>query len=158
MRAGADSCGVSGQNDLRVGARALASTPRTRFTSSTYHHRLNSSMPLHFVVTLSQVVHDTLTPPCFFRVRLKLAEPSPSIALNVTIFNTSTSTTSTLGRHIATSGPYSDAISGVFIEKVSLQPGKYLVVPSTYKPGVLADFKLIVYSTVSGVQLTPPKQ
>ncbi|TFK84241.1 cysteine proteinase [Polyporus arcularius HHB13444] len=87
------------------------------------------------------------------KLRLQLSEPSPSIALNLTIFNTSTG--STLGRHIATSGPYSDVISGVVIEKLTLQPGRYLVVPSTFKPGVLAGFRLIVYSTASGVQLSP---
>ncbi|KAI0690918.1 hypothetical protein C8T65DRAFT_87074 [Cerioporus squamosus] len=90
------------------------------------------------------------------KFRLQLSEPSPSIALNLTVFNTSAG--STLGRHIATSGPYSDSVSGVVIENLTLQPGRYLVVPSTYKPGVLAGFRLVVYSTVSGVQLNPAKR
>ena len=92
------------------------------------------------------------------RLRLQLAEASPSIALNLTLFDAPTGASGTLGRHIATSGPYSDAISGVLIDKVTLLPGRYLVVPSTYKPGVLASFKLIMYSTVSGVQLSPMKR
>ncbi|KAI0753163.1 hypothetical protein C8Q80DRAFT_1097736, partial [Daedaleopsis nitida] len=92
------------------------------------------------------------------KLRLQLAESEPSIALNLTLFNATTGSSGTLGRHIATSGPYSDAISGVLIDKVSLQPGRYLIVPSTYKPGVLASFKLIMYSTVSGVQLSPTKR
>ncbi|KAI0741055.1 hypothetical protein C8Q76DRAFT_609267, partial [Earliella scabrosa] len=89
------------------------------------------------------------------KFRLQLADPSPSIALNLTIFDTSSG--SALGNHVATSGFYSDAPSGVLIDKITLQPGRYLVVPSTYKPGVQATFKLIVYSTTSAVQLTPVK-
>ncbi|RPD57666.1 cysteine proteinase, partial [Lentinus tigrinus ALCF2SS1-6] len=94
--------------------------------------------------------------PTKLKFRLQLSEPSPSLALNLTVFNTSTGTT--LGRHVATSGPYSDALSGVVIENLTLQPGRYLVVPSTYKPGMIAAFRLIVYSTVSGVQLSPVKR
>ena len=94
--------------------------------------------------------------PAQLRFRLQLAEPSSSssVALNLTVFNPPTGA-GALGRHVATSGPYSDAISGVVIEKLALQPGKYVVVPSTYRAGVQAAFKLIVYSTVSGVQLVP---
>ncbi|TBU31057.1 hypothetical protein BD311DRAFT_657405, partial [Dichomitus squalens] len=95
--------------------------------------------------------------PAQLRFRLQLAEPSPSIALNLTVFNLPIGT-GALGRHVATSGPYSDAISGVVIEKLTLQPGKYLVVPSTYKAGVQAAFRLIMYSAVSGVQLVPRKK
>ncbi|TBU43387.1 hypothetical protein BD309DRAFT_991045 [Dichomitus squalens] len=95
--------------------------------------------------------------PAQLRFRLQLTEPSPPVALNVTVFNLPTGT-GALGRHVATSGPYSDAISGVIIEKLTLQAGKYLVVPSTYKAGVQAAFRLIMYSTVSGVQLVPRKE
>ncbi|KAI1791151.1 hypothetical protein LXA43DRAFT_1082820 [Ganoderma leucocontextum] len=91
------------------------------------------------------------------RFRLQLAAPSPSIALNLTVFNPPAGA-GALGRHVATSGPYSDAISGVVIETLSLQPGRYLVVPSTYKAGVQAAFRLIMYSTASGVQIVPIKK
>ncbi|EJF55966.1 hypothetical protein DICSQDRAFT_175357 [Dichomitus squalens LYAD-421 SS1] len=98
-----------------------------------------------------------LPDPAQLRFRLQLTEPSPPVALNVTVFNLPTGT-GALGRHVATSGPYCDAISGVIIEKLTLQAGKYLVVPSTYKAGVQAAFRLIMYSTVSGVQLVPRKE
>ncbi len=90
------------------------------------------------------------------RFRLQLAAPSPSTALNLTVFNPPAGA-GALGRHVATSGPYSDAIAGVVIETLSLQPGRYLVVPSTYKAGVQAAFRLVMYSSASGVQLVPIK-
>ncbi|KAH9889397.1 hypothetical protein C8Q73DRAFT_653542, partial [Cubamyces lactineus] len=85
--------------------------------------------------------------------RLQLTKPSPAASLNLTIFNAET--TSVSGTHLATSGPYSDAISGVVIQQTTFQPGRYLLVPSTYNPGILTDFVLIVYSTVSGVRVLP---
>ena len=90
------------------------------------------------------------------RFRLQLAAPSPSTALNLTVFNPPAGA-GALGRHVATSGPYSDAIAGVVIETLSLQPGRYLVVPSTYKAGVQAAFRLVMYSSASGVQIVPIK-
>lgn len=97
------------------------------------------------------------------RFRLQLAAPSPSIALNLTVFNSPAAKgkgkgAGALGRHVATSGPYSDAIAGVVIEQLALQPGRYLVVPSTYKAGARAAFRLIVYSSVAGVQVVPVKK
>ncbi|KAI0669613.1 hypothetical protein C8Q78DRAFT_1070706 [Trametes maxima] len=86
------------------------------------------------------------------KFRLQLVRPTPTASLNLTMFNTSAGATS--GAHIATSGPYSDAISGVVIPLTTFQPGRYIAIASTYNPGVLAGFVLIVYSTVS-VQVTP---
>ncbi|PIL33578.1 hypothetical protein GSI_04201 [Ganoderma sinense ZZ0214-1] len=91
------------------------------------------------------------------RFRLQLAAPAPSLALNLTLFNPPTGA-GALGRHVATSGPYSDAIAGVVIETLALQPGRYLVVPSTYKAGVQAAFSLVMYSSVAGVQIAPVKK
>ncbi|KAM5543052.1 hypothetical protein V8D89_003436 [Ganoderma adspersum] len=91
------------------------------------------------------------------RFRLQLAAPSPSLTLNLTLFNPPTGA-GALGRHVATSGPYSDAVAGVVIETRSLQPGRYLLVPSTYKAGVQASFRLIMYSSVAGVQMAPIKK
>ena len=68
---------------------------------------------------------------------MQLAAPSPSLALNLTLFNPPAGAGG-LGRHVATSGPYSDAIAGVVIETRALQPGRYLPVPSTYKAGAEA--------------------
>ena len=90
-----------------------------------------------------------ITPP---RIRLQLVRPSAT-SLNVTLFPASNG--GSLGPHILTSGPYSDAISGVATPLVSLAPGKYQLIPSTYKPGVQAPFRLIVYSTSAGVNITP---
>ena len=92
------------------------------------------------------------------RFRLQLAAPSPSLALNLTLFNPPAGAGAALGRHVATSGPYSDAIAGVVIEPRALQPGRYLVVPSTYKAGAEAAFRLIMYSSVAGVQIAPIKK
>jgi len=55
---------------------------------------------------------------------------------------------------IASSGPYSDALSGVDISRRSIAAGKYYLVPSTYHAGELAQFRLIIYSTTSGVAVT----
>ena len=94
--------------------------------------------------------------PAQLRLRLQLAEPSSysSVALNLTVFNPPTGA-GALGRRVATSGPYSDAVSGVLIEQLTLQQGRYLVVPSTYNTGVEAGYRLIVYSNVAGVQVVP---
>ena len=90
------------------------------------------------------------------RLRLQFAAPCPSASLNLTVFNApAAGARASLGRHVATSGPYSDAVSGVLIEQLTLQQGRYLVVPSTYNTGVEAGFRLIVYSNVAGVQVVP---
>ncbi|RDB24959.1 Calpain-like protease palB/RIM13 [Hypsizygus marmoreus] len=83
------------------------------------------------------------------KIRLQLLRPSTATALNVTIFPTSPD--GFLRRHITTSGPYNDAISGVVTPQVSLRAGKYWAVPSTYNPGVEAGFQLFVYTSIGGV-------
>jgi calpain-7 len=78
--------------------------------------------------------------------------------LNVTLYSdleSNVSSSSTQKRHVTTSGAYDDGIAGVVTPEITLGAGKYIVVPSTYTPGCEAGFKLIVYSTVSGVTLTP---
>ncbi|KAJ8473861.1 hypothetical protein ONZ51_g7595 [Trametes cubensis] len=91
--------------------------------------------------------------PSQLQFRLQLTKPSLAASLNLTIFDAATASTS--GTHLVTSGPYSDATSGVVIQQTTFQPGRYLLVPSTYNPGILTDFILIVYSTVSGVRVVP---
>ena len=49
-------------------------------------------------------------------------------------------------REVVSSGLYSDPVCGVVIEETRLEPGEYLVVVSTYEPGVLATFTLDMYS------------
>ncbi|KAI0645166.1 hypothetical protein C8Q79DRAFT_756199 [Trametes meyenii] len=86
------------------------------------------------------------------KLRLQFVRPLSTASLNLTIFHPSVGSTS--GAHIATSGPYSDATSGVVIPLTTFQPGRYIAIASTYNPGVVAGFALIVYSTVS-VQVMP---
>lgn len=91
--------------------------------------------------------------PPAFRIRLHLVVASSSITINVTLFQMTSGRK--LGRHIVTSGPYSDAICGVVTPQTTLQPGTYLIVPSTFTPGMEAAFKMTVYSSGSGVTVSP---
>ncbi|KAL1938518.1 hypothetical protein VTO73DRAFT_11541 [Trametes versicolor] len=91
--------------------------------------------------------------PSQLKFRLQLARSHPTASLNLTIFNSSAGATSS--NHVATSGPYASTISGVVIPQTTFQPGKYLIIPSTYNPGIQVGFVLIVYSTTSGVQIVP---
>jgi calpain-7 len=59
-----------------------------------------------------------------------------------------------IGKHIVTSGPYTDTISGVVTPQISLNPGKYLLVPSTYHPAVQVGFRLIAYCSTANVKIT----
>ena len=72
--------------------------------------------------------------------------------INVTIFRPGDG--SALGSQVATSGGYADPAPGVITPQVLVQPGKYLVVSSTYSPGILASFKLLVYSSTTGIIIT----
>ncbi|TDL23115.1 cysteine proteinase [Rickenella mellea] len=85
------------------------------------------------------------------KVRLQLTKPLSSIALNATIFTSSEN--HTLGRQIATSGPYTDTISGAATPLVSVTPGKYLLVVSTYDPGIKVSFMISVFTKTSDVQV-----
>ncbi|KII95574.1 hypothetical protein PLICRDRAFT_34480 [Plicaturopsis crispa FD-325 SS-3] len=93
-----------------------------------------------FEITVSSSTHAI--------IRLQLMKPSSTVALNVTLFHAPDGGTA-LGRHIATSGPYSDAVSGVVIPKTHLAPGTYYIVPSTFNAGIEAPFRLIVYTTTA---------
>ncbi|SJK98157.1 uncharacterized protein ARMOST_01418 [Armillaria ostoyae] len=85
------------------------------------------------------------------KVRLQLVRPSSSSPLNVTIYPADASEYT--ASHLATSGAYDDAISGVVTPQISLNRGKYWIIPSTFNPGIEAAFQLIVYSSVSGVEV-----
>ncbi|QRV98316.1 calpain family cysteine protease [Ceratobasidium sp. AG-Ba] len=78
------------------------------------------------------------------QITMKQAQ-SPSPALNLTLFERSVQ--GRAGKQVATSGAYSDAVSGVSISKTPVRPGTYLFVPSTYYPGVTAGFQMVVYSS-----------
>ncbi|KAF5383408.1 hypothetical protein D9757_006162 [Collybiopsis confluens] len=87
------------------------------------------------------------------QIRLQLLRPSSSISLNVTVYSASENLAS--DRHVMTSGPYDDAITGVITLLTSLPAGRYWVVPSTYNPGTQTDFQLIVFSTLASTGLAP---
>ncbi|KAG2142326.1 uncharacterized protein EDB93DRAFT_1158574 [Suillus bovinus] len=91
-----------------------------------------------------------VTIPCTseFGARLQLLARVPGVSTNLSLF-----TSSNLQRWIASSGPYSDALSGVDIPKRSISPGKYYLVPSTYHAGVHAQFRIVVYSGVAGIEV-----
>ncbi|CAE7146570.1 unnamed protein product [Rhizoctonia solani] len=88
--------------------------------------------------------------PTQISARLQIASKQlkyPPPALNLTLFERNAQ--GLPGRQVATSGAYSDAVSGVMLPDISLQPGVYLFVPSTYYPGVLDDFQILLYSTTN---------
>ncbi|KAG2347439.1 cysteine proteinase [Suillus weaverae] len=93
-----------------------------------------------------------VTIPCTseFGARLQLLTRAPGVSTNLSLFPSSSPT---LQRCIASSGPYSDALSGVDIPKRGMSPGKYYLVPSTYHAGVCARFRIVVYSGVSGIEI-----
>ncbi|CAL1711572.1 unnamed protein product [Somion occarium] len=82
------------------------------------------------------------------KIRLQLVDGNAEVPINVTVFRLTEH--GTLGSQVATSGPYADAISGVVTPQFLLQHGLYAVVPSTYTPGILASFRLLVYTTAAG--------
>ncbi|KAG8750128.1 cysteine protease [Ceratobasidium sp. 428] len=91
----------------------------------------------------------TISTPTQISARLQIISeqmPSPAPALNLTLFERNPR--GAVGRQVATSGPYSDAVSGVLLPKTTVPPGTYLFVPSTYYPGVFAGFQIVVYSAM----------
>ncbi|KAG2137312.1 hypothetical protein BD769DRAFT_1437574 [Suillus cothurnatus] len=84
-----------------------------------------------------------------YEVTIPCASEFGRINQPLSLFPSSTN----LQRYIASSGPYSDALSGVDIPKRSIAPGKYYLVPSTYHAGVHARFRIFVYSSVSGIEV-----
>jgi hypothetical protein len=87
------------------------------------------------------------------RIRLQLVRPRVPAALNLTLFPAPAPGTSALGRHLATSGAYDDSVAGVATPQIALGVGKYWAVLSTYAPGVLGAFQLVVYSTTARVNV-----
>ncbi|PCH36605.1 cysteine proteinase [Wolfiporia cocos MD-104 SS10] len=93
--------------------------------------------------------------PTQLKARLTLSEPAPPVSINVTIYQRKTPHAP--ATVVATSGPYADALAGVATPQAALQPGAYVVVPSTYHPGVQRAFRLTIYST-SPVRAAPTRQ
>ncbi|KAF8608405.1 cysteine proteinase [Ceratobasidium sp. AG-I] len=95
----------------------------------------------------------TVSAPTKISSRLQIISKPPLLssapALNLTLFERSIQ--GTPGKQVATSGAYSDAVSGVLLPSTPVRPGTYLFIPSTYYPGVLSGFQIIVYSTAGTV-------
>ncbi|WRT65480.1 uncharacterized protein IL334_002423 [Kwoniella shivajii] len=72
-----------------------------------------------------------LPKPGVISSRLCLPRPSP-VPINMTIFRRGTGVK--LGEQVSTTGPYSDALSGVSTGRVKLDSGIYILVPSSYGP------------------------
>jgi calpain-7 len=83
---------------------------------------------------------------------MQLLQASSAVAINVTLFEMGDATG--IGRQVLTSGPYSDAIAGVAIPESEIAAGNYVLVPSTYAPGVEAGFQVLLYSTGGGVEMS----
>jgi calpain-7 len=94
-----------------------------------------------YVPSPSRVSHFGLIP----RTRLHLPEPLGH-PINLTIFKRNTD--GALGEQVATTGPYSDTLSGVCIIKTKLEAGIYLFIPSTYDKGTEGAWTLNVWSDV----------
>jgi calpain-7 len=97
-----------------------------------------------------------------FRARLQLLQPSPPVALNITIFPAPAAPSfrnhNTLGQHVTTSGPYVDLLSGAATPLATFQPGNYLIVPSTFQGSIEKSFKIEVFSSAAGVRITPKRK
>lgn len=78
--------------------------------------------------------------------RLHMPEPLGH-PINLTVFKRNTD--GALGDQVATTGPYTDTLSGVCIAKTKLESGIYLFIPSTYDKGAEGAWILNVWSDVS---------
>ena len=79
------------------------------------------------------------------RSRLHLPQPL-EYPINLTVFKRNTD--GALGEQVATTGPYSDTLSGVCIAKTKLEAGIYLFIPSTYDKGTEGAWTVNVWSDV----------
>ncbi|KAJ7655627.1 hypothetical protein DFH06DRAFT_480739 [Mycena polygramma] len=137
----------AGPRRAQWAARASSTTRRTPSSSSTSRRPRSSSAFPSFLFSPSYpklVLMLTRR-----RIRLQLVRPKAPAALNVTLFPAPAQGTTALGRHLVTSGAYDDSVAGVATPQIALGVGKYWAVPSTYAPGVLSAFQLVVYSTAA---------
>ncbi|KAI6046422.1 hypothetical protein EDC04DRAFT_1692699 [Pisolithus marmoratus] len=103
--------------------------------------------PSHGRYHLNPVYEVDIPSTAQFSARLHLTSGSQSASLNLSLFPAIDPLSS--NRPLASSGPYSDALAGVDIQKQTLQAGKYWLVPSTRAVGIQAEFKLVVYCSDS---------
>ncbi|KPV78286.1 uncharacterized protein RHOBADRAFT_23259 [Rhodotorula graminis WP1] len=79
-------------------------------------------------------------------VKVRLQTPAGPRPIAVSLF--SASRTGEPLQQVASSGAYSDAVCGVVLPLTRLEPTEhgYLVVPSTFQPGVHAEFSISLYA------------
>nr|GAT49101.1 predicted protein [Mycena chlorophos] len=87
--------------------------------------------------------------PTEIKIRLQLVRPTPSSAINLTLFPAGS-----LVQHLTSSGGYDDSIAGVVTPQTKLAPGKYWMVPSTYSPGVHGPFEIVLHTTSGRVSVS----
>ncbi|KIK22314.1 hypothetical protein PISMIDRAFT_102567, partial [Pisolithus microcarpus 441] len=119
-----------------------------RVTRGEWNLQSAAGSPNHGRYHLNPVYEVDIPSNAQFGARLHLTSGSPSTTLNLSLFPAVDPFSS--NRPLASSGPYSDALSGVDIPKRTLRAGKYWLVPSTWAAGVQAKFKLVVYCSDSG--------
>lgn len=85
--------------------------------------------------------HVRISKPTVIRLRLQARGIKPTPAINVTVFKGNIE-----GEEIVTSGPYTDLLQGVATEEVTLWPGEYVIVPSTYQPRTKGKWVMYMYS------------
>jgi calpain-7 len=129
---------------------------RSRRTSSatvSAQSDIRSDHPMHFRIQVRQLQSNLFQHIYIINrsARLQLIDRAPGVSTNISLFP---SPSVNPQKCIASSGPYSDAISGVDISRQLIAAGKYYLVPSTYHAGVFAQFRLIIYSTNSGIAVT----
>ncbi|TFY69939.1 hypothetical protein EVG20_g2946 [Dentipellis fragilis] len=97
--------------------------------------------------------------PSASEIMIRLQSLSKSAFINVSVFFAPTSPPpSSPPRHLdkllVSSGPYADAVSGAVTPLTPAPAGRYVVVPSTYDIGVEAEFRIVVYSSKTSVDVT----
>lgn len=141
-----------GRGTLQLGVLVRAGTWKIRYPTCTSHRRARSST-YH-----RSLLHSRWSYELAYRIRLQLAgrhsSPFVTPALNVTVFPHRPEN-SPLPAHITTSGPYSDAISGVVTPSVTMKRGEYLIVPSTFREGIEASFRMEIFCTDVGFKVQP---
>lgn len=85
-----------------------------------------------------------------FRARLQRLDASSSVAINLAMFVATTS--GEINLELTNSGDYSEAVSGVLIQRTAVSAGEYILLPSTYIANFETGFQILFYSSIGGVE------
>jgi calpain-7 len=107
----------------------------SRVVSGTWSEETAGGRPSNGSYHLNPRIEVILPKPSTLICRLQLRHPPPpSTPLNLTMFRRAPS--AQLGDQVTTSGPYSDALSGVTTGRVKLDAGIYMLVVSAWEAGM----------------------